>query len=63
MSEEDQKAGAELLTFARGFIETQRITCAETVYQTDRVIENAYEFIEGVCKIAGYAKSDDEDEE
>lgn len=38
----------------RAFIAKQEITCAECVHQTDRVIENAYEFIEGVCNLAGY---------
>ena len=36
------------------FVESQRISCAETIYQSDRVIENAYEFIEDVCDIVGY---------
>ena len=49
----------DLEQFCRGFIEAQRISCAETVYQTDRVIENAYEFIEGVCERVGYYKGDD----
>ena len=45
------------------FIEDQRIHCAETVYQTDRVIENAYEFIEGVCDIVGYYDDPDRADE
>ena len=36
------------------FIEDQHIHCAETIYQTDRVIENAYDFIENICEIVGY---------
>jgi hypothetical protein len=44
----------ELEAFCRDFIDAQRITCAETIYQTDRVIENAYEFIEGICERLGY---------
>lgn len=40
------------------FIQDQRISCAETVYQSDRVILNAYEFIEGVCDIVGYAQQE-----
>jgi hypothetical protein len=46
----------ELLAFCRAFIDAQRINCAETIYQTDRVIENAYDFIMGICEIVGYAK-------
>ncbi len=44
----------------RAFIDAQNITCAETIYQTDRVIENAYEFLERLCDIVGYKESDDE---
>lgn len=36
------------------FIRENNITCAEAVYQTDRVIENADEFIERICAIVGY---------
>lgn len=52
-----------LITHCRGFIENQRITCVETIYQTDRVIESAYVFIQGVCEIVGYAKSEDDEED
>lgn len=45
-----------LANHRRAFIAAQEITCAETVNQSDRVIENAYAFIEGVCKIIGYHK-------
>jgi hypothetical protein len=45
---------AQMMAHVRAFIEKQRIDCAETVGQSDRVIVNAYEFIEGCCKIAGY---------
>ena len=53
-----------LVKLCEQFIQDQRISCAESVYQTDRVIENAYEFIEGVCAIVGYYEDPDlEDEE
>lgn len=58
----DEERAIELLKLCRRFIAEQHIYCAETVYQSDRVIENAYEFIEDVCDIAGYFPSDDEDE-
>jgi hypothetical protein len=45
---------SDLEQFCREFIQAQRISCAEAVYQTDRVIENAYEFIEGICDRVGY---------
>lgn len=44
----------KLMNHCEQFITAQHISCAETVYQSDRVIENAYEFIEGVCDIVGY---------
>jgi len=45
----------------RKFINDNRISHAEVVHQTDRVIENAYEFIEGICDIVGYAKNDQDE--
>lgn len=36
------------------FIDKNEIGCAETIYQSDRVIQNAYEFIEELCELAGY---------
>ncbi len=41
------------------FIEGLNITCAETIYQSDRVIEKAYEFIENICDTIGYDKIDE----
>lgn len=40
------------------FIKKQKISCPETIYQTDHVIENAYEFIENICNIIGYYDDD-----
>jgi hypothetical protein len=56
MSEEEQKDA--LLTLVRVFIAKQSIHCQETIYQTDRVIENAYEFIESLCDVVGYLDED-----
>ena len=42
------------------FINDQKIDCAETVFQSDRVIENAYEFIREICDIVGYAEYNDD---
>jgi len=44
----------KLWTVCEAFIEKQNISCAETIYQTDRVIENAYDFIAEVCDVVGY---------
>lgn len=47
-----------LVELCENFVDHNNITCAETVYQMDHVIEHAYEFIEGVCDIVGYAEQD-----
>lgn len=59
----EQKLKWKLLKHCRKFIEDQRIRCAETVHQSDRVIENAYEFIEGICEIAGYYQDQDDQDD
>ena len=48
-----------LWSHCQQFIEDQSIECAETIGQTDRVIEHAYDFIEGVCDLVGYHKIDE----
>lgn len=50
----------KLFDFCQTFVNDMDIYCSETIYQTDRVIENAYEFIEGICDIVGYAELDEE---
>lgn len=42
----------------RDFIDAKEISCPETIAQTDRVIEGAYDFIEGVCDLVGYYDED-----
>lgn len=44
----------------RAFVEKQDITCAETIYESDRVIVNAYDFIERLADIVGYKEEDEE---
>ena len=51
-----------LLGICQDFIRDNNITCAETVYQSDRVIENAYEFIDKICSLVGYAKEEEEED-
>lgn len=53
----------ELYNLCKKFVADQNIHCADTVYQSDRVIENAYVFIEQICNIVGYHEEDEEDEE
>lgn len=52
----------ELFELCKAFIEQQNIHYAETIYQSDRIIENAYEFIEDICNIVGYVKDEDDEE-
>lgn len=51
----------ELLKLCREFIDKQNISFPERIYQSDNVIVNAFEFIQGICEIVGY-KAVDEDE-
>ncbi|MCB1712913.1 MAG: hypothetical protein KDH96_10660 [Candidatus Riesia sp.] len=36
------------------FIDKQNITCSETIYQTDRVVENVLPLLEDLCNEIGY---------
>ena len=52
----------ELFNLCKKFIDQHHIHCAETIYQSDRIIENAYEFIEQICDVVGYVELEDDDE-
>lgn len=58
----DIQEGAQLRKLVRHFVQKQEITGPECVYQSDRVIENAYELIEKLCKVVGYYQLPPEDE-
>ena len=45
----------ETIRIVKRFIEEQRITCPEVIYQTDRVAEKSLEFIQELCEQVGYA--------
>lgn len=49
----------KLENFCKKWIKDMEIGCVETIYQTDRVVENSLEFIEGICNIVGYHKLDE----
>lgn len=53
----------KLTEIVRKFIDEQDIWCAETVCQSDRVIENAYAFIMELCEVVGYKEDKEEDED
>jgi hypothetical protein len=60
----DKKPGGpqklcDLWNHVAEFIKKQNIHCVETVYQSDRVILNAYDFIAECCNIVGYIELDD----
>ena len=52
----------QLWQLCANFIRDNRIYDGETVYQADRVIENAYEFMHGVCNIVGFEEYDEDEE-
>jgi hypothetical protein len=52
-----------LFLICQEFITKQRISCVEDIYQTDRVIENAYKFIDDICEEVGYYKDPNEEED
>lgn len=43
-----------LVSIIRDFIEEHHISCPEVIYQSDRVIENAYQLIEDLADQVGY---------
>lgn len=49
----------QLIELCQKFINDHGISCPETIYQSDRVIEDAYEFIEAICELVGYQEVDD----
>jgi hypothetical protein len=53
----------KVLLLVREFIEEHRITSSDAIEQSGRVVEHAPDFIEELCKAAGWAEPDDLDEE
>jgi hypothetical protein len=43
------------------FIQDNKISSGEAVYQYDRVAENSFEFMHEVCKIVGFVESEEDD--
>lgn len=43
-----------LVSIIKDFIEEHHISCPEVIYQSDRVIENAYQLIEDLADQVGY---------
>jgi len=57
---ESMKKEQKLMAHCKKFVLENEISSAETVHQCDWVIENAYEFIEKCCRIAGWHKHKEE---
>ena len=49
-----------LMKICQDFIEKHKISCSETIYQTDRVIEDSYSFIDDICNIVGFYQEKDD---
>jgi len=43
------------------FIDENDISCEEDAYQSNRVIQGAYDFIADVCNIVGYKEFNDDE--
>lgn len=43
------------------FVDRHDISCGEVVYQSDRVIENAYELVNELAQVVGYAQVEEDD--
>ena len=52
----------ELWQICSKFVKDNKISCPETIYQSDHVILNAHEFIEQITDRVGYFKYSEEDE-
>jgi len=57
MSKEDA-----LFQLCKKFVDKHKISCADAVHQSDRVQEDATNFIEDVCEIVGYWEWDEDNE-
>ena len=49
----------KLLKICKKFRDDHDISCPETIYLCDNVIEDASEFIEQIMEIIGYVKSEE----
>lgn len=52
-----------LLEIVRRFMEENSVTCEETIFQTDRVQENATTLIAALCGVVGYPVGEEDENE
>ncbi len=57
----DAYKGAQLLAIVRAFVEKQRIPFPDPMHQTDKEVDEAYDLILDLVKVAGYLPEEDED--
>lgn len=50
----DVRPNGSTTTLAHAFLDKHHVSCAETIHQTDYVIENAYGLIEDLAEVVGY---------
>jgi hypothetical protein len=55
-----KKQKDELLQICIDYIYENQISCSEVIYQSDRIILNAQEFIERICDVVGYCEVEEE---
>lgn len=56
----DRKKNERLLFVVKAFIEKHDIHSSDKIYQTDSIIEDAYQLIEDLCDVAGYTKLEED---
>lgn len=52
---------AKMKAIIQNFVEKHNITCAETIYQVDNVIVDAYDFIQELVELVGYKEREDDE--
>lgn len=60
MNELNHSEMCQVISIIQQFIKDNQIWGEECVYQSDRVIENAYAFIADLCDIVGYEELEEE---
>lgn len=58
-----EEKAEKVLRIVERFVNANDIHCAETIYQVDRVIENAYDFIFDLVEVAGYLNDEEDNED
>ena len=57
----DQAKKEALFEMVKRFVADRRITCPETIYQRDSLVEDASEFMERCVEIVGYQSAGDDE--